>query len=82
MIVTAMILSTFSSAALMISLMASSGPSAILTDLKEEDELDDDPCSTSCTSSLRGFNYRKRKAGRRLRVDEAVELDDYFSGSS
>ncbi|KAH7055138.1 hypothetical protein BKA57DRAFT_453127 [Linnemannia elongata] len=84
MIVTAMVLSTFSSAALMISLIASSGPSSLINDLKQDDSDSDDypGIDSNCTSSLRGFARRsRRRAQRRLAVDEAVELDDYFPSS-
>jgi hypothetical protein len=83
MIVTAMVLSTFSSAALMISLIASSGPSSLINDLKEDEEHEELDINSSCTSSLRGLARKsRRRVQRRLAVDEAVELDDYFPGSS
>ena len=79
MIVTAIVLSTFSSAALMISLMTSSGPSSIL----DYDHDDDRSKNASCSSPRRGLsNRRKSSSVRRLHVNEPVELEDYIPGTS
>ncbi|KAF9104179.1 hypothetical protein BGX29_002273 [Mortierella sp. GBA35] len=70
MIVTAMVISTFSSAALMISLIAS-GPTTLINEL---DTYPKNKHLKDRLSSLRGYSEK------RLQVDEEVELENYHPG--